>query len=170
MRGDAAQAPLSAHCAHGFRSAATIAKGKVMSLASKREDLRPAPEGWTMHTLPETFSYLAGPFYFRDGPTPGVGFYAEKHHCNMVGIVHGGALLTLADMALFNICFKAIGRFNGVTLTLNSEFLNAGKPDTFIEATGELTKAGKQMLFARGMVSAAGTPLMSFSGTLRRRD
>lgn len=121
-----------------------------------------------MHTLEGTFSYLAGPFYFREGPAPGVAFYSEPCHCNMIGIVHGGALLTLADMALFNICFKAIGQFRGVTLTLNSEFLSPGKAGMFIEAAGELTKAGKSMLFARGLVTAEGMPLMSFSGTLRR--
>lgn len=123
-----------------------------------------------MHTLEGTFSYLAGPFYFREGPMPGVAFYSEAHHCNMLGIVHGGALLTLADMALFNICFKALGPFKGVTLTLTSEFLNPGKPSMFIEAAGELTKAGKTMLFARGLVTAEGTPLLSFSGTLARRE
>lgn len=120
-----------------------------------------------MHALPETFSYVAGPFYFRDAG-PGVGFYAEQHHCNMGGIVHGGALLTLADMALFNICFRAVGPFKGVTLTLNSEFLSSGEPGMFIEATGELIGGGKSILFARGLVSASGRRLMSFSGTLKR--
>ncbi|MEE2691489.1 MAG: PaaI family thioesterase [Pseudomonadota bacterium] len=131
---------------------------------------RPAPEGWAIQHHLETFSGHAGPFYFREGPTPGVGFYAEPRHANLANIIHGGALLTLADMSLFDICFRALGRFKAVTVTLNSEFLGAGPVGAFIESTGEMTRSGKSLLFSRGLITAAGKPLMSFSGILKRLD
>ncbi|WDI32450.1 PaaI family thioesterase [Hyphococcus flavus] len=131
----------------------------------------PAPEGWTLQSHEETFSGRAGPYYFREeGPAPGVGFFARPHHANLGGFVHGGALLTLADMALFDICRRKIGLFRAVTVSLNSEFLRPGKVGTFIHASGETTAIGKSILFARGLVSADDKPLMNFSGTLKRLD
>ncbi len=129
---------------------------------------RAAPEGWGLHPHTGTFSGHAGPFYFREDGIPGVGFFSEPHHANQAGIVHGGALLTLADMALFNICFCALGPFKAVTVTLNSEFMAPGPIGAFIEATGETVKTGKSLLFVRGLVAAKGETLMSFSGTLKR--
>jgi len=128
------------------------------------------PEGWTLQSFPDTFSAHAGPFYFRDYALkePGVGFYSEPHHANGVGIVHGGALLTLADMALWDICRRVIGRFHGVTVTMNSEFLSPGPIGKFIVATGEATKIGKSLMFARGVVTCESETLLAFSGALKR--
>lgn len=134
-------------------------------------DSNTAPDGWVLQSHTETFSGRAGPYYFReDGPTPGVGFFAEPHHLNLGGVVHGGALMTLADMSLWDICRRKVGVFRGVTVTLNSEFLRPGPAGCFIEATGETLAIGRRMLFARGLVTAKGKALLSFSGSLKRLD
>lgn len=130
---------------------------------------RPAPEGWVVQGHKDTFSNLAGPFYFRTDPkTPGIGFFSEPVHCNVQGNVHGGALLTLADMSLFDIAFRSIGRFRAVTVSMTSDFVGAGPVDKFIEASGEVVRAGKSLIFCRGMVTAEGAPVMSYSGMLKR--
>ena len=127
------------------------------------------PSGWVKQSHPQTFSHHAGPFYFREeGATPGVGFWAEPHHANLGGIIHGGALMTLADMALWDICRREIGLFKAVTVTFNADFIGPGPVGSFIEASGEMTKSGRSLLFARGLVSANGKSLLSFSGTLKR--
>jgi acyl-coenzyme A thioesterase PaaI-like protein len=130
---------------------------------------RPAPEGWVLQHRRANFAWHAGPYYFRaEGPTPGVAFYSEPHHGNAADAVHGGALLTLADMALFDAAFRKVGRFRAVTLTLTSEFLAPAPIGAFIEAAGEVIGGGRKIIILRGLVSSAGAPLMSFSGTLRR--
>ena len=128
------------------------------------------PPGWALQSHAQTFSGHAGPFYFREGDEPGVGFYAEAHHANLAGVVHGGALMTLADMALWDICRRSIGLFMGVTVTMNAEFLGPGPVGAFITATGEATRIGGSLMFARGMVEADGKPLLAFSGSLKRRS
>ncbi len=133
--------------------------------------VKPAPQGWVFQRHPQTFAGHAGPFYFREegDPTPGVGFFSEPHHANLGMVVHGGALMTLADMSLFDICFRGTGgSFPAVTVTLNSEFINPAPIDAFIEATGELIKAGKSLLFARGFVHCGEKKLLAFSGTIKR--
>ncbi len=132
---------------------------------------RPAPEGWSLQSHLGTFSGHVGPFYFRkEGPEPGIGFFAEHHHANEGGLVHGGALLTLADMSLWDICRRQIGFFKAVTVTLNGEFVRPGKIGQFIGASGEMARAGKNLLFARGLITGESGTLMSFSGTLKRLD
>lgn len=126
------------------------------------------PPGWTLQRHFHTFSGHAGPFWFRDGETPGVGFVAEPRHANMQGSVHGGMLTTLADMALWDVCVRAVGPFGGVTVTMNAEFLAPGAIGDFVEATGEAVKIGRKLMFVRGLVTARGAALLSFSGTLKR--
>ena len=128
------------------------------------------PDGWVLQSFPDTFSFHAGPYYFREASskTPGVGFFSEQMHSNAGGIVHGGALMTLADMSLWDICRREIGMFRAVTVTMNAEFIGRGPIGKFIEATGETTKVGRSLLFARGMISCEGEALLSFSGSLKR--
>lgn len=130
----------------------------------------PIPDGWVLQPFPETFSFHAGPFYFRDpdGQTPGVGFVSCSQHANAGGMVHGGALMTLADMSLWDICRRQVGKLRAVTVTLNAEFVGKGEIGKFIEASGEATKIGGSMLFARGLVTCEGRTLLSFSGSLKR--
>lgn len=132
--------------------------------------IRPAPEGWMLQRHLETFSGEAGPFYYRAiGGPPGVGFFSEPRHGNLQNIVHGGALLTLADMALFDICFRAQkATFPAVTASLTSEFLAPAPIGVFIEADGEMMKGGKSLCFCRGVIRAEGRAVMSFAGILKR--
>ena len=132
-------------------------------------DIRPAPEGWRVWRTGESFSQWVGPLYHREeGGPPGVGFFAEARHCNFSGNIHGGMLMTLADMSLFEIGHHAIG-FNaiGLTVSLNAEFLAGAPPDCFISATGEVTGGGRKLKFVRGIISAEEKPVVAFSGTIK---
>ena len=131
------------------------------------QDYPPPPPGWKLQTLSTHFGSHAGPFYFREGDQPGVGFYSEERHTNIARFVHGGMLLTLADMALWDIARRRIGPFRAVTLTLNSEFIAPGPIGTFIEATGEVLRAGRSLVFVRGVILAKSETVLSFSGTLK---
>lgn len=133
-------------------------------------DQSKAPPGWSLFSTRDTFSGHAGPFWFRsnDQKTPGVGFVSRPVHANFHGVVHGGVLMTLADMTLFNICFHAVGPFQGVTLSTTVDLIAAGPIGEFIEATGEATKATGSILFARGEIVCRGARLATFSGSLKR--
>ena len=77
--------------------------------------------------------------------------------------------MTLADMALFDICFRAAGeQFKAVTVTMNAEFVGPGPIGEFVEASGELIKQGKSLSFVRGLITAKGQTMLSFSGSLKR--
>lgn len=131
-------------------------------------DFDDAPPGWKLQSYSETFAGRAGPFYWRQDGVPGVGFFSKPHHGNLGGVVHGGMLMTLADMALFNVCWKVLDGSMAVTVSMNSEFLRPAPIGAFIEASGEMTGGGKSLFFARGMVRAGEQDLLAFSGTLKR--
>jgi uncharacterized protein (TIGR00369 family) len=140
-----------------------------MTEAAENPEPRAAPEGYVLQSHRRSFAWHAGPFYFReDGPEPGVGFFSEARHQNAADAVHGGALLTLADMALFDATFRKFGRFRAVTLALNSEFLAPAPIGEFIAAKAEVIGGGKKIVMLRGLVTARDANLMNFSGSLRR--
>ena len=139
-----------------------------MTDAPARDRAGVVPDGWTAMARNETFSGVAGPYHFREGDAPGVGFVAEPRHLNIAGIVHGGCLATLADMSLWDICRRKIGPFRAVTVTLNTEFLAPGRLGEFIYAEGEALKTSGGILFSRGVVRAGDRTLMGFTGSLKR--
>ena len=87
---------------------------------------------------------------------------------NGQGHMHGGAMMTFADFAMFGIAAVAIGKDKAVTVSLNSEFVSAAQSGDLMEATGEVVKAGKRMIFIRGTIFTSGRVVMTFSGTLMR--
>ena len=117
-----------------------------------------------------TFDALIGPFYFReeaDGRMRGA-FRAEQKHMNMGDRMHGGCLMTFADIALFQIAYREMEGASGVTVQLDSTFIDAGRVGDLIEATGEITRAGGTLIFVRGQITCQDRTLLTFSGVIRK--
>ena len=126
-------------------------------------------KGW-QYWPEEPFESRAGPFY-RTVDADGVlgAFRAERRHMNAGGSVHGGCLMSFADFMLFSIAWDAFEDGSmGVTLTFNSEFLDAAREGELVTSRGEVTRMGKSTIFVRGMIYSDDRPAMSFSGTIRR--
>ena len=126
--------------------------------------------GWSVWDM-DVYEYeTVGPFYFReeaDGPV--TAFRAERRHLNGGMAVHGGALMSFADSALFTIAQPHLDNgYSGVTVAFNSEFLAAGQLGQLMEARGEVLRAGKSLIFVRGLVTADGKPCLNFSGTIKK--
>jgi len=126
--------------------------------------------GWK--TWPEEpFEHdVAGPFFFRvDEQGPVCAFRAEHKHMNSGGVMHGGCLMTFADFSLFGIAHEHIGDdAYGLTVAFTSEFLSGPKIGQLIEARGDVLRAGRSIVFVRGIVTADGIPALNFSGTIKR--
>ncbi|WP_085809032.1 PaaI family thioesterase [Sphingomonas sp. TZW2008] len=127
-------------------------------------------QDWLRWPGTDPFEDHTGPFFARytaDGAIE-CGFRPEAKNRNGGGNVHGGALLTFADFSLFMIASAALPEFYGVTATLNAEFVGAARPDHLLTARGEVTKAGRSLIFVRGLIDDAGEPVMSFSGVIKK--
>ena len=128
-------------------------------------------KGWS--TWPnEPFEHdAAGPFYLRqdqDGKMIAA-FRAERKHMNAGGVVHGGALMTFADFALFALAHTGDDDGYGVTVAFTSEFLSGALEGELIEARGEVMGGGKSITFVRGVITGDGRPVLNFSGTIKKK-
>src|ERR1700760_2963696 len=111
--------------------------------------------GWELIVGGDPYEDLSGPFYMRDEPNGSKrsAFRVETKHLNGGGAIHGGCLMTFADFALFMIGWKEFQGVGSVTVSLNGEFVGPAKLGDLVEATGEVIRAGRSMVFIRGLIT-----------------
>lgn len=126
--------------------------------------------GWRTHPGVDAFEDLAGPYYHREDDEGVVcAFRVAEKNLNGGGAMHGGAFMTFADFSLFVIAHQELAGLHAVTVTFSSELVGAAFADQLIEARGEVVKATRSMVFVRGLMTADGEPIMTFSSTLKKR-
>lgn len=57
-----------------------------------------------------------------------------------------------------------------MTVAFNSEFISGARTGAYIEARGEVLRAGRTLVFARGIITGDGKPCLNFSGTIMRQQ
>lgn len=126
--------------------------------------------GWmTWGDGEDPFETAIGPFCFRgQGQDLTCAFDPKRMHLNGGGTIHGGALMSFADFALFAIAHEALAGAKAVTVAFHCEFLSPGGLDERIEARGEVLRATRALIFVRGLVTQEKRPLLAFSGTLKK--
>lgn len=118
----------------------------------------------------DSFEKRVGPFYFRkdeNGQYVGA-FRAEQRHMNGNNSMHGGCMMSFADFGLFVIAKDELGEDDGVTVTMNSEFMGGASPGELMEVRGDVLRAGGSLIFVRGVITAEGRPALAFSGKIKR--
>jgi acyl-coenzyme A thioesterase PaaI-like protein len=125
--------------------------------------------GWSCYPGGDPFEDLTGPFYYRIGEDgrPVCAFRAERKHMNGGGFMHGGCAMTFADFCLFVIARDVIDG-KTVTATFNGELVGTAREGDLVECVGEVVKAGRSMVFVRGLITNDGEPVMSFSSVLKK--
>jgi len=95
-----------------------------------------------------------------------LGWVANPEHRNLQGLVHGGVLATLVDIAMGLAVRSAVGtKRRHVTIDLSIHYLRPTRPGR-MEAIGTTTRVGSQIAFAEGtVVDAAGRAVVRASGT-----
>lgn len=138
-------------------------------------DHGPDPEhpGWWSWALKtdERFNAVLGKLLVREnGPKRATcRMFPEARHANLGDMIHGGAILTFIDMALF-----AGGRMAGadvvraVTLDLSTRFLSPGRIGVPLDAEVELLRETGRLVFLDGRVVQEGELVGSFTGALRK--
>ena len=123
----------------------------------------PKAEGWQSGS-DDGFIGHVGPLW-RKGSEHLFGLRAEPRHANLVGIVQGGVLMTIADRARGLLAWEATGQRPCVTIGFDTQFVGAGRIGNWIEVRGELVRLTRQLIFVRGLLSSDGSPLASCQGT-----
>jgi len=132
-----------------------------------REPEAPLP-GYVVYDPIDPFENGAGPFFWRrDEGGDHFVFRAEPGHCNTFGVVHGGLLMTLADLTMAATS-KERREDAYITVSFNGEFVAPGLEGMLIESRGELVKRTASMAFVRGRIEADGNTLFVYSGVMKR--
>ena len=110
-------------------------------------------EGWVK--LPVgAFSRAIGPSWAleRDGKVM-VGVLFDDLTANEnIGIVHGGAMLTFADIAMGYITSHSIGKDHCATVQMQYQFAGAVQCGEFCTCEAELVRKTSQLVFVRGLM------------------
>ena len=118
-----------------------------------------------------SFAGQTGVLLFRpEGSGARMRMFPTARHLNNGGSIHGGAVMSFIDMALFaGMRCAGINDGHYVTLDCATHFIARGKIDTPLDAVVRLvgqTKGGH--VFLQGHCEQDGQPTHSFTGTLKR--
>ncbi|WP_241505740.1 PaaI family thioesterase [Parahaliea mediterranea] len=141
-------------------------------MTSAPEGLAPVPEGFEQVPRGMGFTDNLQPFYRRvsaEGVT--FGLYVDKQHANMMGICHGGALMTLADIAAASGVNHARGEMGGnPTINLSLDFISAGKQGDWLEARNSEVTVRRRFGFCSGLIVSERGIVARYSGTFYLPD
>lgn len=128
------------------------------------------PVGYSVFDPVDPFENGAGPFYCpdRDDGDPRFVFLAAPRHCNTGGALHGGLLMTLADLALCATACRDFPEERAITVSMTTEFVAAGFAGDLVVARGEVTRRTGSLVFLRGQVAVGGRILINCSSVVKR--
>ena len=127
----------------------------------------PIPEGFEQLPRGLGFNDVMQPIYRRASDESGIaiGIVVEEQHCNMMGIVHGGVLMTLSDMAAAQGINHKRGKLAGApTMNLSVDFINPGERGDWLEASCDRVEIKKRFGYASGVVTGGRGIVARFSG------
>jgi uncharacterized protein (TIGR00369 family) len=124
----------------------------------------PAAAGWK--ALDNSgFPSLLGPLWAKhEADGWAYGLLAEPGHCNRRNVIHGGVLTALADHALGLVAWEAAGRQPCATIQLDTHFVAAVLPGSFIEGRGQIVRVTRSVTFMRGALTVAGQEVLTANG------
>lgn len=112
----------------------------------------------------DAFAELCGIEIVEVGPgTAKVRLDVRKEHLNGLGMVHGGVLFTLADMALAAAAHSR--GTSAVAVNTAISFMNAGRADVVYAEAREVARNRRLATYSVQVTDSSGTALCLFQGT-----
>ncbi len=128
------------------------------------KDIDLVPNGYKpiVHSAP--YGALIGPIYERTDEEDSVrAFRVKKQHTNSLGYLHGGMLMSFADIVLAQ---AVIGAGRGLTATVRmvTEFMAPGRLGDWVEGRASISKSSGTLLFTEGQFQVGANLIMIASG------
>lgn len=133
---------------------------------------QPVPEGFLPMPSGLGFTDNLQPSYRRiQGDSVSFGLVVQQHHGNLMGICHGGVLMTLADIAAANGVNVARGVLAGSpTINLAVDFIAAARIGQWIQADVHLVTVKRRFGFCSGAIVNSDGLVARFNGTFYLPD
>ena len=128
------------------------------------------PAGFAPLRLSMGFLEAVGPLYGKWADDRLLlGFRIETRHCNPGNVAHGGMMATFADMLL-----PIASRFQSKTemgflptVNLTCDYLAPAPLGAWIEGRADPIRTTKNLLFAQGLATADGQPVVRANGIFK---
>ena len=141
--------------------------------AARADDDPAPPAGYEPIVSSNAFAGRNGPVFEQRRADGGWvrGFRALSYHCNAGGIVHGGMMMTFADIVLARAVLD-IARPPFATLRLVSDFAGPAPLGSWVSGTARCVAQRGSVIYLDGRIDADGAPALILSGLfkLRRPD
>lgn len=120
----------------------------------------------------QAFNSHVGPFYVRSDTADLVHglFPVRGHHLNRGGVVHGGMLMTFADMIMGQTARRALPDKRCATVSLNCDFVASAKLDDWVRGTARIVRRTRAILFVTGELHTDERPILTASGLWKVLD
>lgn len=125
-----------------------------------------AAAGFTTLFRSSPFLDRSGPFYSKGkGQSLSIGLRVLDHHLNARGLVHGGVLLTMADIALgYAMATSENPPIGAVTSHLSADFAGSARLGDWVESRVDIQKIGRTLAFANVYLVVGNTRIVRASG------
>lgn len=125
------------------------------------------PDGYSPADLGSGFGAAFGPVWL-DRARHRLAFRVAANHANPVGLCHGGALATFADAQLIAIrAGREEGQPHTPTISLSVDYLASAALGDWVEATVELVRETRSLIFVQSVLRVAGAPVARTSAIYR---
>ena len=125
-------------------------------------------DGWRWIDA-DGFSSIVGSIWLNgSGDALVVGMLSHERHANEnMGTVHGGVLMTFADIAFGCAVAESIGGVHCATVQLQMHFVASPTLGDFITCRPEVVRRTKVLVFLRGLIAAENRVAASADGMFR---
>lgn len=108
------------------------------------------PDGFTPLQRRSPFLDLLGELHVRDDDgQPVYGLRIRAEHANTRGTVHGGVLMTVADLVLgYTTAFASDPPLPLTTASLSIDFVSSAQVGEWLEGRAEIIRTGRTLAFA----------------------
>ena len=125
------------------------------------------PDGFAAPTRVSAYSALVGPIFEGTTAVPQRGFRVQDKHINRAGIVHGGMLMSFADMVMGR-AVREIGPGGGVTVRMTTDFLGPAHLGDWVAGEAKVTRTTRTLVYIDAEITANGRLILTASGIFRR--
>lgn len=142
---------------------------KAVEDTAGMNDFNSVPRGFVPIKSSNLFGGRNGPVYEKTPDDDGGwvrGFLAEQKHCNAGGYVHGGMLMTFADI-FFSRAALEVADPPFVTLRMGCDFVSPAFSGTWIEGRAQVTKRGREIIFLEGQITSRHKIVMNVTGQFK---
>lgn len=126
------------------------------------------PDGFIAIEHSASFGRLTGPFYDGQDEAGFVrAFRPDERHGNSLGMIHGGMLMTFADIVLARAVREVATGRPFVTVRMTSDFVTPARIGDWVEGRAKVTRQARGVVFVRGRLTVGNRLVLKADGLFR---